>query len=387
MVKKEAFISFVAICVLFAVISASIVLGQVPPAKPVAEAKCFDTGAFSLSNIEDRGRSVTIKKSGGSAAAVSGTWREMSNGLFRFASDDMAVTDVKGGYYTVAVDGLSYGVTCPPFKFSCKLINITINSCYRRNDTFFGKYTAYSLRYDKKNEFRFEKPFMLTYAAIADVAGKRKEMVHSPVAVSPEFEAINLSRVRRVGSNTYTLRWNTPLNVSKFIVRYDDCETAKYKFYDSFECSQRPSCSQDSECLLNERCEDGFCIPISCAACQFVSNHTCVDYDCCGDADCDLGFACMDQSCQQVACGFSEYVSGHGCESLECAEDEYVSNHTCSKLNCKEDEVAVNHICKPVECADNEAIANRSCQKLKCGFLKSANNHACVSVFSLLFRK
>lgn len=367
--------------------TAAAVSAQLQP-KPVAESHCQNTGAFSISNLEDRGKSISIKRSGGSASAVSGTWREMSNGMFKFTSDDMAVVDVKGGYYTIKVDKGSYGVTCPPFKFSCKLINITINSCYRRNDTFFGKYTAYSFRYDKKNEFRFEKPFMLRYDAVASIGGKKKELTHAPDAVSPDFETINITRIKRVGSNTYTLKWQTPLNVSKLMIRYDDCDTAKYKFYDSFECTDRPSCSSDGQCLQSERCDGGFCIPVSCGSCQYQSNHTCVDYDCCTDLDCDSGFVCGDsRKCQPLSCEYNEYVSEHSCASLECAEDEYIFNNSCSKLNCGEDEAAANHACKKLECAGNEIAQGHSCQKLKCGFLRKASSHKCASVFSSLFKR
>lgn len=390
--KKEA-----ATALLAALVGAVLVIiavsasAQVQP-KPVAETHCYGTGSFSISNLEDRGKSVLVKKSSGSASAVSGSWREMSNGLFKFTSDDMAVVDVKGGSYTIMVDKSSYGVKCPPFKFSCKLINITINSCYKRNGTFFGKYTAYSFRYDKKNEFRFEKPFMLRYDAVAgvggNVGGKKKELTHAPDAVSPDFEAINITRIKRVGSNTYTLKWQTPLNVSKLMIRYDDCDTAKYTFYGSFECTDRPSCGGDGQCLQSERCDGGFCIPVSCGSCQYQANHTCVDYDCCTDLDCGSGFGCGDsKKCQPLSCGHNEYVSEHSCAPLECAEDEYFFNHICSKLNCGEDEVAVNHVCKKLECAGNEIARGGSCQKLKCGFIGKAAAHKCVSVFSLVFKR
>lgn len=361
---------------------ASLASGQALP-KPVIEARCHDTGSFSVSNVEESGP-ITVKRSGSSSSSeISGSWREMSNGLMKFTSDEMAVVDVNGGYYTVKVDKSSYGATCPPFKFSCKLINLTINGCYKRNDTFVAKYAAYSFRYDKKNEFRFEKPFMLTYVAHALANGKKKELVNSPSVFSPEFERINISRIRRVGSNSYTVRWTTPLNVSRFIVRYDDCGSAKYSFYDSFECTQRPSCNKDSECLKTERCDDSLCIPISCAPCQYISNHSCADFDCCGDNDCGEGFVCgSGRKCKPLSCETNERVAGHGCEGLACQEDEYAFNHGCSKLDCGGDEVAVNHVCKKLECADDEAIKDRSCQKLKCGFLKKAINHRCVSAFS-----
>lgn len=384
--KKEA-----ALALLAALVGAALVIMAVSASaelqpKPAAEARCEDTGSFSVSSLEDRGKSVSIKKSGGSASAVSGSWREMSNGLYKFTSDDMAVVDVRGGPYTITVDKKSYSVKCPAFKFSCKLINITINSCYRRNDTFTAKYTAYSYRYDKKNEFRFEKPFMLRYDAVAGVGGRKKELTHAPDAVSPDFEAINITRIKRVGSNTYTLKWQTLLDISRFKIRYDDCDTAKYKFYDSFECTDRPSCGSDSQCLKSERCDGGFCIPVSCGSCQYQANHTCVDYGCCTDLDCDSGFVCGDsRNCQPLSCEYNEYASEHSCAPLECAEDEYFFNHTCSRLNCAEDESAVNHACKKLECAGSEIAREGSCQKLKCGFLRKASSHKCVSVFSLWF--
>ncbi len=368
--KKEAALALLAALVgALLIIAAVNALAQLQP-KPVAEARCHDTGAFSISNLDKRGISVSIKKSGGSSSSPTGSWREMSDGFYKFTSDDMTVVDVKGGYYTITVDKKSFGVTCPPFEFSCKLINLTINSCYKRNNTFFGKYTAYSYRYDKKNEFRFEKPFMLRYDVTALVGGKKKGMTHAPNIKSPDFETINITRIKRVGSNTYTLKWQTLLNVSKFMIRYDACETARYNFYDSFECTDRPSCSKDSQCLQTERCDGGICIPISCAACQYQANHTCIDYDCCGDADCDSGYVCgSNRDCQPLSCEFDEYVVGHSCETLECAEDEYIFNSSCSKLNCAKGQIAVNH----------------SCKKLDCGFLKKAKSYKCVSVFSSWF--
>ncbi|MBI2550397.1 hypothetical protein HYV83_04425 [Candidatus Woesearchaeota archaeon] len=386
--KKEAASAVAVVLLVLLMLLAIAIVANAQQVKPSVETRCYGNGAFGISNLDKSGGSVSIKKSGGSSSSPTGSWREMSNGFYKFTSDDMAVVDVKGGYYTITVDRKSYGVTCPPFEFSCKLINLTINSCYRRNSTFFGKYTAYSYRYDKKNEFRFEKPFMLRYDATALVGGKKKELTHAPNIKSPDFEDINITRIKRVGSNTYTLKWQTPLNVSRFMIRYDDCDTAKYKFYDSFVCTDRPSCSKDSECLQSERCDGGICIPISCAACQYQANHTCVDYDCCTDLDCDSGFVCgNNRNCQPLSCEFDEYVVGHGCETLECAEDEYIFNSSCSKLNCAKGQIAVNHICKDIICNDDESIDTEtsSCKKLGCGFLKKAKNHACVSVFSLWF--
>ncbi|MBI3037095.1 hypothetical protein HYY73_05105 [Candidatus Woesearchaeota archaeon] len=388
--KKEAAATLPVFFFLLSILIATMIAVSVQAqmVKPSPETQCHDNGAFSISNLDKRGISVSIKKSGGSSSSPAGSWREMANGLYKFTSDDMAVVDVKGGYYTITVDKKSYGVTCPPFEFSCKLINLTINSCYKRNDTFFGKYTAYSYRYDKKNEFRFEKPFMLRYDATALVGGKKKELTRAPNIKSPDFEDINITRIKRVGSNTYTLKWQTPLNVSKLMIRYDDCDTARYKFYDSFVCTDRPSCSKDSECLQSERCDGSICTPISCAACQYQSNHTCVDYDCCTDLDCDSGFVCgSSRNCQPLSCEFNEYVAGHSCETLECAEDEYIFNSSCSKLNCAKGQNAVNHICKDITCNDDESLSfeTNGCQKLKCGFLKKAKDHKCVSMFSLWF--
>ncbi len=393
--KKEAAIaaiflpSLLSLLLLFVFAASVSVQAQLPAAKPAVEVVCHDNGAFSISNLDKPALSVSIKKSGGTSYKASGSWRDTSDGLSRFTSDDMAIVDVSGGYYTVTADKASYGVTCPPFKFSCKLINISINSCYKREDNFTAKFTAYSFRYDKKNEFRFEKPFVLTYKAFAEVNGRRKELMHAPSILSPEFKTINMTRIRRVGSNTYTLKWQTPLDISKFVVQYDECQTQKYKFYDSLDCTPTPSCGSDADCLQSEHCDDGFCNPISCGSCQYIGDHACVDYACCTDEDCDKGFTCSDRKCQPLSCQFDEYIVGHGCDKLACADDEYLSNHSCSRLNCQKSQAAVNHVCKDIACSDDESLdlETNSCKKLSCGFLKKVSSHQCVSVFSSLFKR
>jgi hypothetical protein len=355
-----------------------------PNDKPSPETKCFDTGAFSISNIEKRG-DVSIKRSGGSSKQVDGEWRTMSNGMLKFFSEDMAAVNVRGGYYTIFVGKSRYGVTCPPFKFSCKMINISINGCYSRDDTFYAKYTAFSMRYDKENEFRFENPFILTYESKTKIDDRDRTVTHSPDVFSPEFETINLSRIRRVGSNTYTVRWITPLNVSKFMVSYDTCERGKYAFYDSYACTDLPSCTANKECMDSERCEDNLCLPISCGSCQYLGEHECIDFACCGDTDCNIGSSCVGGTCQPLNCEFDEHIVENNCEPLICEEDEYLSNQTCSKLNCAEDEVAINHICQPLNCADNETVVDNSCEPLNCGFLKTVKNNKCMNIFASWF--
>ena len=161
-------------------------------AKPKVELSCYDTGEFHIRNLKDRDK--IYAKVGNSWGPVSGEWKDYED-TKAFHSEEAVFLNPKKTTERIRVGDMSYSVTCPGFVFSFKLVNISINACYKRNETFYGRFTAYSFRYDKKNEFRFEQPFLLTYK-VKDDAGK--ELTHAPQILSPEFGQISMSRARRV---------------------------------------------------------------------------------------------------------------------------------------------------------------------------------------------
>ncbi len=341
--------------------------------KKFVELSCYDTGEFHARNVADKDR--VFVKSGKSWVPAGGEWRETEE-AWQFNSEEAVFMNLKKTAQQVKIGKSSYSVNCPAFTFSCRLINVSINACYKRNDKFYGRFTAYSLRYDKKNEFRFEQPYLLTYKV---KTGDRKELTHSPQILSSEFRNISITRARRVGSNRFTLKWNTTHEIDRFMIQYQECGNSKYNFYDSFQCTELPTCATDKVCGESEACEDGLCVPISCGPCQHIENHQCRDYECCSDTECGEESYCTGNECLPLICEYNEAPAEHACEKLECGEDEYAFNSTCMKLNCEENMVARNHACK--ECGGDEKAANNACEKLSCGFLKKARNHECVSIF------
>ncbi|MAG16265.1 hypothetical protein CMO88_04345 [Candidatus Woesearchaeota archaeon] len=345
--------------------------------KAQVEVNCYDTGEFHIRNLERKG--AVFAMVGRSWKPISGEWKKTKE-LREFHSEEAVFLNPGASRQRIMVGKSRYSVNCPGFKFSCKLINATINACYKRDDTFYGRFTAYSLRYDRKNEFRFEQPFLLTYKVKTD---EGKTLTHAPQILSPEFEQISMSRVRRIGSNRFTLRWNTTSEVDKFTVQYQDCGNRLYNFYDTHECTDLPTCATDKGCKDNEECVDNLCLPISCGECQYVEDHQCKDKECCTSIDCGEEEYCSENQCLPLVCEYDEIVSDHICEKLECEEDEYLFNSSCMKLNCGANKVYENHVC--VDCKDDEITKNNKCEKLNCGFLKRAKNHEYISVFRVLF--
>ncbi|MBI2664873.1 hypothetical protein HYX10_06060 [Candidatus Woesearchaeota archaeon] len=376
MIKKEAAaIIIVAITALVAFLpDAGSQLGIA-----AVETSCRDTGEFVIRNLDEK--EGVYARIGTNWAEVEGEWRDENNRK-TFRSEEAVFISPKASRQSVRVGKSSYSLNCPAFVFSCKLINISINACYKRNDTFYGRFTAYSLRYDKQNEFRFEKPFLLDYEI---KTSDGKELTHGPQILSPEFRQIAMSRAKRVGSNRFTLMWNTTKDIERFTVQYQQCDNQKYNFYDSVECTDLPTCASNSECAPNEACEDNLCIPLSCGACQYTANHACADYECCGNNDCAESEECADNKCASLNCAYNEAAAEHECRQLACGNDEYIFNGTCAELECEQHQAAVNHVC--AECGQDETSENNQCTKLSCGFLKKAKGHECASIFRILFGK
>lgn len=60
--------------------------------------------------------------------------------------------------------------------------------------------------------------------------------------------------------------------------------------------AQEPGCTQDSDCPATAACSGGECVLVECS-CGKVSNHECVEYECCADADCPAQKICLDHVC------------------------------------------------------------------------------------------
>ncbi|GEM_PF-3346219 len=369
--------------IMSAIIAAESALASQPATASIS-VNCRDTGALYISSFDDAPQDVYAKRLGSSKKfLVPGEWSK-SEEFYYFASEEASFLNSNKTAYTVYIGSGSYSVTCPAFVFSCRIINVSLDTCYKRGSQFTGTLYAYNFRLGANSSLRFEKPFLLTYKVITD---DRKELVHGPEILSPEFRNISISVVRKTGYNKFLLRWNTTRSIDKFSAQYQECATAKYNFYDSEACGDKPACSADSECLEDESCEDSACIKLMCGECAYIEKHTCKQYECCGSGDCGDDSYCTLNRCLKLACLEDEEITDHACQKLQCAPDEKAENGSCSKLQCAEDEFAGSNKCSKLQCAENEKPQNHECMPLKCGFLQKAEKHSCVSIFSGLFRK
>ncbi|MCD6549643.1 hypothetical protein J7K41_02970, partial [Candidatus Micrarchaeota archaeon] len=69
-------------------------------------------------------------------------------------------------------------------------------------------------------------------------------------------------------------------------------------------------------------------------SCGYISNHTCISYDCCSDVDCSPTEACIDHECVPLTCSCG-YISNHTCISYDC----------CSDVDCSPAEACIDHEC------------------------------------------
>lgn len=358
---------------------------------------CRDTGALYISNFDGKQLSVYAKRYGSSAKfPVPGEWSR-SEELSYFTSEEAVFVNSNKTAYTIYIGSKSYSVSCPAFVFSCRIINISADACFKRGEQFTGRFYAYNFKLSQTQSLRFEKPFLLTYKA----KDATDELVHSPGILSPDFRNISISVSRQPVYNRFSLRWNTTRNITRFSIQYGECATEKYNFYDSVECSDRPLCSSDSQCLSDEGCEDGACSRLKCGSCGYIENHQCKSYECCKNEDCSESDYCAKNYCLGVQCLQDEQVENHGCTKLqcgpdehavngtciklECADDEHADKNTCTRLECREDESPKNHLCEPLQCKGNEKAEKGKCTQIECRALEKAKNHQCVSIIADFF--
>ncbi|MAG08442.1 hypothetical protein CMO89_03140 [Candidatus Woesearchaeota archaeon] len=365
-----------------------------------ASIKCNDDGSILITGVSGKSKglvSARKKSSKDPYFKVDGTWTEYEDNKFRFRSEEALFVSSKPTRYTVVIGRRKSTAKCPAFKFSCRIFNMSVDYCYKRNDTFYAKFTANNFKIDKDNSLRFNQPYTLRYDAETK---EKKTYTHAPDILSKEFNETDMVVRQFKTKNRFIMSWETPLNVSRFIVSYDGCERAKYNLRERANCIEMPSCDRNEDCFTDEICEEGTCSKSECDECQYPMNNTCYDYECCESSVCKEDEECSENKCISLECKEDEQLVEHECISLECEDDEYLGEHECIKLECKEDEFAfehecvklecyeneqiLDHECVELECEDNEFTEGNECKPLKCGFLKKAYKGKCFGWFSYL---
>lgn len=350
------------------------------------ELKCYDDGSISILGSTKEGKiSAQQKGTKDPYVPVPGEWYSYTEGkktYYDFYSEEAQFIVAKPTTFYVKIGGKSRkSVTCPIFKFSCKALNSTVESCYKRNDTFFARFMIYNIPLrDKKHEFRFGSPFSLKYSLHAP--GGRK-ITHSPTGYSPEFKDINMTLKKLKKGNKYTVSTDGIYHkIDRFSVSY---ECKRSIFYSGGACTEMPTCRYDGDCMGDEVCKNRICEKMDCEDCQYAEKHKCVSYECCENLDCDKDKFCEGNICKELNCSENEAIVEHSCNILNCNSDEHTINHACVKLECEEYEHAVNHTCELLRCNYDEHIEEHECKKLKCKFYQRVFDHDCLNLIEYIF--
>lgn len=251
-------------------------------------AKCDDSGSVTIQSNQNIDGKVYGTKDRKTWFDVPGEWND---DLTVFRSEDMILID--NFNYRLKIDSPGVyivDVYCPGYKFSCKELNISINSCYKRSGVFSVDFNSVNHNgiYDLKYLFETDKGRLL---------------VHSPSIHSKETENISIIYL---GGNRYLLNMKTDAEIKKFSITHDKCSGKNDKYYRYVEMyCNKTSCIANKDCKISEYCDnrDFLCKPLECDVCEKISEHECIP-------KCDDNNSCTDDECFEGKCKF---IGRDGC--------------------------------------------------------------------------
>ncbi len=350
---------------------------------------CKDDGSFF---IEKSSKKLPVyAEMGKEFVEVEGEWVKAGDSKikklqkFNFHADEGTFIGAAATKRKIKLGNKPYTISCPPFRFSCRLFNLSVDYCYTINGTFHAKYAVYNFNLDEKKTLRFDKPFVFRYDLVLP---DRKRLTHAPDILSREFAELNITLRKLADMNKFIMLSAVGQEkIDSMEVRYEKCNQRKFNLYMRKECVTQPACTIEKDCQTDESCENGFCQKLVCGDCQFAANNTCMSYECCEHDACAAEAYCGDNVCQPLSCLESQAIEEHACVELSCEDDEAPRGHTCQKLACAEDEAPVNHVCTKLACADDEFVQEHQCMKLDCSLFQKAMGHECKSMVQWVKRK
>jgi len=253
-------------------------------------AKCDDSGSVTIHSDQNIDGKVYATKDRKTWFEVSGEW---NNDLTIFKSEDMILNDNFNYRLKIDYPGFNYMVDtyCPGYKFSCKVLNISINSCYKRAGVFSADFNSVNHNgiYDLKYLFETDKGRLFVY---------------SPSIHSKETENITIDYL---GDNRYLLNLKTNFEIKKFSITHDECggKNDRYYRYVEMYCN-KTSCIANRDCKISEYCDnrDFLCKALECNICEKISEHECIP-------KCDDSKPCTEDKCFESKCKFTAI---DGCE-------------------------------------------------------------------------
>ncbi len=278
-------------------------------------AKCDDAGSVTIRSNQNIDGKVYGTKDRKTWFEVPGEW---NNDLTIFKSEDMLLNS--NFNYRLKIDSpgvYTVDVYCPGYKFSCKELNISINSCYKRSSVFSADFNSVNHNgiYDLKYMFETDEGLLV---------------IHGPSIHSKETENMTIGNL---GDNHYLLNLKTKLNITKFSITHDKCSRKNDNYYNYAEMHcNKTSCIADTGCKAGEYCDnrDFLCKPVECNICEKISEHKCVP-------KCNDNKPCTEDECSEGECKFTAI---DGCKFNDsCIPQEYVrtvNNVLCFCSNSNE---------------------------------------------------
>ncbi len=341
------------------------------------ELKCDSDGSFTIKNAR-KTSPVFIETKTGEFIDAPGEWVEVKEDKqYNFYGDEGTFIAKEKSKQKIKIGKSTKTVTCPPFTFSCRVFNLSIDYCYTIGGTFQAKYSVYNFDIDGKNTLRFDKPFLLHYDIV--FPGQRK-YTHAPDALTKEFAELNITMRKLAGLNKFIMK--APIGRDDALsleIRYEDCTQRKFNLFEWKACVQQPACTINKDCTGDEQCQEKFCQKLVCGDCQYAANNTCFSYECCDHSACAAAAVCTENTCTPLQCSEQQAAREHACVELTCADDEFIEQHQCKKLSCAESEAPHDHACVKLECTGDEQVLNHQCVSLECGLFQRAVEHECVS--------
>ena len=200
--------------------------------------------------------------------------------------------------------------------------------------------------------------FNVSYDCIEDYCYEGKEILWKVTVSNEGLEKISVNSIMIMDSNNriiaeitgseiesdsyknFLLRSKIPKPDNFTILYFRPCfkiysnETGEtFRCYELMNLTVMPYplkyCKSDFECEENRHCNQGICFNLTCEYCSYISNHSCIKYECCRDYECKEDEKCENNKCVFLNCNFEEEFKNHGCAKLNCGFLKKPVMHKC----------------------------------------------------------
>lgn len=188
--------------------------------------KCYDTGQITFQQ-KPAIKPVIVEKEDGTKFIISGEWKGTT-----FESEETEINSP--GMYTISdPKNGDKTIECPGLKFSCKLVELSLQSCFYENDKLTAVFTLFGKGASVDDlQFRFQKE------------NSPQFLLYNSISFSSELKNLQISEKNK----GYTLTVADVPDVSGLKVSYPRC-VGKYYVQKNIYClksSQREEISKES---------------------------------------------------------------------------------------------------------------------------------------------